>query len=199
MRYERQTTELISDPIKVAVVLKHAPHESQQALRMQLPSIHDDCKALRSAIQLLARELTDYTNRGNAQGGRDDAVEVDQIFSKGGYKGAGKHGDKGKSKNNKGKFVKGKDKDKGFTGHSKDTGKKKFDGTCHVCNKYGHMARDCWHAASKEGGKAGSKGSNVKEITEEATMNKNHGGDRGVGGAASSARLVGLRHAEHAE
>ena len=33
-RYKRQTTELISDPIMVAVVLKHAPHEVQQALRI---------------------------------------------------------------------------------------------------------------------------------------------------------------------
>ena len=54
-RYERQTTEMISDAIKVAVVLKHAPHEVQQALRMQLPTIHDNYQALRSAIQLLAR------------------------------------------------------------------------------------------------------------------------------------------------
>ena len=74
-RYERQTTEMISDAIKVAVVLKHAPHEVQQALRMQLPTIHDNYQALRSAIQLLARGLTEYSNRGNATGRTDDAMK----------------------------------------------------------------------------------------------------------------------------
>ena len=149
-RYERQTTEMISDAIKVAVVLKNAPHEVQQALRMQLPTIHDNYQALRSAIQLLARGLTEYSNRGNATGRTDDAMEVDQIFySKGGHKGTGKQNEKGKSKNT-GKFVKGKTKDKSTKGHGKDLGKdggkKQFDGTCYVCNKWGHMGRDCWHA-----------------------------------------------------
>ena len=177
-RYERQTTEMISDAIKVAVVLKHAPHEVQQALRMQLPTIHDKYHALRSAIQLLARGLTEYSNRGNATGRTDDAMEVDQIFySKGGQKGSGKQHEKGKSKN-KGKFVKGKTKDKSTKGHGKDHGKdggkKQFDGTCYVCNKWGHMGRDCWHAPGKTEGKAGGKGSQVREIEAEpaAAMKK---------------------------
>ncbi len=58
-RYERQTAELISDPIKVADVLKHVPSEVQSALWMQSPTIHDDYKASHSAIQLFAGGMTD--------------------------------------------------------------------------------------------------------------------------------------------
>ncbi len=38
-RYERQTAEMIGDPIKIAVVLKHAPSEVQAVLRTQLPTM----------------------------------------------------------------------------------------------------------------------------------------------------------------
>ena len=114
-----------------------------------------------SAIQLLSRGLTEYNSRGNAQstGNRDDAMEVDQVYSKG-FKGknGGKNGSKYKSK-----VFKGKGKDKGHKDQGKEN-KKKFDGECHNCGKYGHMMRDCWHAKN---GKASGKDSRVTEVTEE--------------------------------
>ncbi len=51
-----------------------------------------------------------------------------------------------------------------------DSQENKFDGTCHVCNKYGHKAADCWHAPQNKDSKTGGKGgSHVKEITVETT------------------------------
>ena len=57
--YEKQTNELVTGPVKVAVVMRNAPPEVQAALRMQLPSIKDDYPAMRSAFTFLGRGLTE--------------------------------------------------------------------------------------------------------------------------------------------
>ncbi len=73
--YGKQTCDHMSDAITVAVILKHALCDVQAALRLQLPTIHDDYNALRTTVQLLARGFAEYTSRGNvAHGGND--VEV---------------------------------------------------------------------------------------------------------------------------
>ena len=41
-QYVRQTQELVSDAVKVAFALKNSPTEVQAALRLQMPTIHDD-------------------------------------------------------------------------------------------------------------------------------------------------------------
>ena len=133
--YEKQTSEMLNESIKVAVVLKHAPTEIQGAVRMQMATIHDDYDALRNTVQLMARGLTEYNLRGVSSSGHDnrDGMDVDSstnaVYGKG-----GKNKDKGYQKGGK---VKGKTKDKSKS-------KTKFEGTCFVCGKTGHMKADCW-------------------------------------------------------
>ena len=128
--YEKQTSEMLNESIKVAVVLKHAPTEIQGALRMQMATIHDDYDALRNTVQLMARGLTEYNSRGVSSSGHDnrDGMDVDSSTNAVSGKG-GKNKDKGYQKGGK---VKGKTKDKSKS-------KTKFEGTCFVCGKAGHM------------------------------------------------------------
>ena len=51
-QYELQTSEMISDAVKVAVVLKNSPVEIRAALRLQMPTIHDDYPKTRTVLQL---------------------------------------------------------------------------------------------------------------------------------------------------
>ena len=70
------------------------------------------------------------------------------------------YGKGGKSKDKvyqKGGKVKGKTKDKSKS-------KTKFEGTCFVCGKTGHMKADCWYKDTAVGGK-GSKGKSTKSKT----------------------------------
>jgi hypothetical protein len=77
---------------------------------------------------------------------------------------------KGKSKNGKGSGKPGKSGKHDKGGSSSPIGKgkgtdKKFEGTCHICQKPGHKAADCWHRAGKSdgGGKTGKgKGAGKK-------------------------------------
>ena len=91
-QYERQTSELISDAVKVAVVLKNSPAEVQAALRLQMPTLHDDYAKTRTMLQLLARGMTDYNSRGLASSTGND-MDVDAVYPT--YKGkTGGKGDK---------------------------------------------------------------------------------------------------------
>ena len=70
------------------------------------------------------------------------------------YGKGGKNKDKGYRKGGK---VKGKTKDKSKS-------KTKFEGTCFVCGKTGHMKADCWYKDTAVSGK-GSKGKGTKSKT----------------------------------
>ncbi len=140
---------MISDAIKVVVILKNAPLDVRSSLRLQLPCARDDCPALPGVVQMLARDLAEYNSRGNmtTSTGSNDAMEVDQAYSSKGGKSTGKYGGKRKNSNG-GQNANGKTKENNLsqTMYHRDKGasEPKFTGTCHICGKTGHMMTDCW-------------------------------------------------------
>ncbi|CAE7251708.1 unnamed protein product [Symbiodinium sp. CCMP2592] len=87
-----------------------------------------------SSYELLRREMVSFADTKRAFTATDGAVpmEVDALKGAKGPKGKGKKGDKGKDK-------------------AKETR------TCHICQRVGHLARDCWYKDSKGKGKGNPK------------------------------------------
>ena len=169
--YERISDKSYSDDAKVASILLACPQSIRSHLQLWIDDSTDYDK-LKAKIMQLESMMTrwDSSNSlmmpGRASDDTSSPMEVDYIGK--GYK--GKKGQKGKGKE-KGKS-KGKDKGKKGGDHrgewrndwkggdrkgksswekgqAKSKGKGKDKGekgkqTCHICNKPGHFARDCW-------------------------------------------------------
>ena len=153
--YEKQSGGAISSNIRVATVLKHAPSEVRQALRMSAGSVKGDYALLRVVLYEYLQAGKSFDSGGFASSGDHSgpvAMDVGAIYDKGKGKGF-----KGKSKDNKGKGKGyGHQQGKGPKGQGKEgkgkakSGKGKvpatqgeFQGYCGLCNVWGHKRADC--------------------------------------------------------
>ena len=147
-RYEVQSREQISDSMKIAVLMKHAPMPLRNALRTagtQIGANYERGKKFARDFLLTGQF---YTAKGEVKDdGGPQPMDVGAVESKG--KKGGKQGkDKGVNKGGK---------------HDKSKGKaqtKKFNGECSYCYKWGHKKADCRllakDKARREGGGKGT-------------------------------------------
>ena len=149
--YTQASGDTLSEAVKVATVLEHAPSPYKDLLRAAHESTRKTYPDLKSYIR-------EYQNSGR-QYDNDDVVpmQVDGATlgkSKGETRNIYRSG-KGKSKDDplKGK-VKGKHKDKGKGYGSQKSGSSTyFEGECRYCGKWGHRKADCRKRIADQGGK----------------------------------------------
>ena len=131
-RYEGQFSDPISDTIVQAIIKYNTPEELRSQVTMNTYT---------NAIEL-RETLVSYAATRAAEfppgpiGDQPMPMDVGGIDKGKGKKGKGKSKVKGKSK---------KGEHKGEKGKSKDDDKKKFNGYCNNCHKWGHRKSDCWN------------------------------------------------------
>ena len=165
-RYETQTGEKLSQPLKIAVVARYSPEEVRKAIRTAQRTIGDSYPALRGTIQ-------DYLTGGQKFSGSSSGgltpwvttttsgpteIEIDALswdrFGKGDYKGDYKGKSCGKGRRQEPWNKEGKKGDpKGKQGEKNGAGKQNtarettsYQGYCSNpnCGKWGHKYKDCW-------------------------------------------------------
>jgi hypothetical protein len=127
LEYERCSKEKLSDHLKIAIILEHAPPRIAESLRLSGADVRENYPALRDAL----RHLYESTREYSAQPDFSHTVGDDPMDVSAATKGKGK--EKGKSKN------------------------VKFDGECTYCGKYGHRKADCRKRIADEGPKGGGR------------------------------------------
>ena len=156
--YEAQAQDLVSEAVKCAVVLKHAPPEVRKALQTHVAAIGSDYDKLRAIVRSMLTDAAAYDAMGarapdpRDAGGGPQPMQVDAAWQtwKGG-KSKGKEKGKWNEKGGKAKGKKGKYGDKGGKGKGKEgpAGKGKggasepFQGYCGYCEAWGHKRADC--------------------------------------------------------
>ena len=138
---EQQSTEKISEAMKIAVILEHAPTRIAESLRLSGLDVRNNYPAMRDAMRNLYESTRECpTNQTYGQIGSDVIpMDVSAVLY-----GKGKFGKKGKDK-------------KGRTKDSKNAKSKVpteyFDGECGYCGKWGHKKNDCWEKSHDEKGR----------------------------------------------
>eukprot|EP00435_Cladocopium_sp_Y103_P020520 s28_g5.t1 len=167
-RYEVQSQEAVSNSMKIAVLMKHAPPSVRAALRTASSTIGSDYTRAKVFVRDFLQSGVVYTSAGDA-GRADDKGPAPMDV------GAVQKGDKGK-KGKKGKGEKGVNKGSKW---DKSAGKapqytKKFQGECSHCGKWGHKKADCRLLAKekaqreKQKGAGAGKGTNALSSTDPA-------------------------------
>ena len=130
-RYEQQFSDTIADNVVQAIIKSNTPLELRSQVMLQSFA---SAAALRETLVTYAAARVDVPpvpapvpmDVGAVEGGK---------YKKGKDK-KGKKGEKGKSK-------KGDGKGKNNQGENEE--KKKFNGYCNQCGKWGHRKQDCWY------------------------------------------------------
>eukprot|EP00435_Cladocopium_sp_Y103_P027470 s353_g6.t1 len=162
-RYEVQSNETISDAMKVAVLMRHAPSSVRSGLRTASTQVGTDYERAKKFIRDFLQSGQFYGTKGEVKDdGGPAPMDVGALYSqdsKGGKSSKGK--DKGKKSTNKGgKF----DKGYGSKGKGQDTSKKKFNGECSHCGKWGHKKADCRILAKEKAKRENEKGKGTNAV-----------------------------------
>jgi len=143
-RYETQYNDMVSDTILQSIMKWNCPEEIKAHVTLQT---FGSAKLLKEKLcsYAVTRLVTENSGSSTTLQPQQQPQPMD-IGAFGGGKGKGK-GQKGKSKDKGGKdgtsASKGKDKSSGKE-HGKND-RKRFDGNCNYCGKYGHKKSECWN------------------------------------------------------
>ncbi len=123
LELEQRSSEKISETLKIAIALDHAPTRIAESLRLSGPDVRDNYPAMRDAMRCLYESTREYSSTqtytaGLMNGNDSTPMDVPAVFYGKGKKGKGKKGNdkKGTTKDDK-------------NGKGKPT-TEKFDGEC---------------------------------------------------------------------
>lgn len=153
-RYERKLGRPLDDDLKMAAIESLVTPELEKHLMMNASRL-TTYETMREEVVLYIETRTGARMKFETRARDDrpnDPMDTDSFVRK---------GDKGKSKG-KGKDSKGKGRGGGKSGGKGDN-KAKFEGECHNCGKYGHMAKDCWNKDGKGSSKGDGRGKKGKD------------------------------------
>ena len=143
-RYETQYNDLVSDAILQSIMKWNCPEEIKAHVTLQTFA---SAKLLKERLSSYAvTRLVTETGAASSTTQPQQQPQPMDIGAFGGGRGKGK-GQKGKSKDKGGKDSKGtgKGKDKSSGKEHGKNDKKRFDGNCNFCGKYGHKKTECWN------------------------------------------------------
>lgn len=161
-RYEVQSREDVSDSMKIAVLMKHAPSNVRAALRTASSTLGSDYERAKKFVR-------DYLQSGLVYSVGGDSGKADDKGPAPMDVGAVSKGEKGKKGHQKGKdkgVKKGGKYDKPASGKGQQQ-PKKFQGECSHCGKWGRKKSECRILAKekaqkdKKGGGGFGKGTNA--------------------------------------
>ncbi len=149
---EQQSMEKISEALKIAIILEHAPTRIAESLRLSGPDVRDNYPAMRDAMRCLYESTREYptsqTYAADLNGNGSAPMDVSAVLYGRGKKGRGKNGREKEGNTKDDKSGKGR------------LATEKFDGECGYCGKWGHRRADGRKKTydEKDNGKGASAG-----------------------------------------